>query len=388
MAEITFESLGIQSPLIQGLSENGITLPTPVQCQVIPAIQKGGDLAFQSETGTGKTFAYLLPLVQQIEDEAQKGGNERKEVRLVIAAPTHELASQIKTQVQMISAVKAALLIGGAPLKRQIEILKEKPAVIIGSASRLLELYHLKKLKLDGVHALVLDEVDRLLAPELRDDTAALIGLLKKAQLVANSATITKKTASILAEKHGREIETLFLPPEDVLRKRITHIAIFAEQRDKIATLRKLLSAEKPAKALIFTSRVDQVANITVKLKYHNVDCASLHAKTDKQERKATIDRFRSGKCPVLITSDLASRGLDIPGITHVIQMDLPSNDDFFVHRAGRTARAGKTGTNIVLGDAYEMRKYAALEKRLGITVYPKIIYKGRLEAPESIERE
>jgi len=178
----------------------------------------------------------------------------------------------------------------------------------------------------------------------------------------------------------------LFLPPEDVLRKRITHMAIFAEQRDKIETLRKLLVAEAPEKALIFTSRVDQVANITAKLKYHNFDCAGLHAKTDKQERKAAIDRFRSGKCPILVTSDLASRGLDIPNITYIIQMDFPSNEDFFIHRAGRTARAGKTGTNIVIGDEYEMRKYAALEKKLGFVVYPKALYGGKLVNPEEFK--
>ncbi|MCR5724156.1 MAG: DEAD/DEAH box helicase [Treponema sp.] len=388
MSDITFESLGIQETIVSRLQEAGITSPTAVQAQAIPVIFEGTSVAFQSETGTGKTFAYLLPLLQQLENDMTGDSQQKKDAKLIIAAPTHELASQIKTQVQMITTAKTALLIGGAPLKRQIETLKEKPQIVIGSASRLLELYHLKKLKLDGVHALVLDEVDRLLAPELRDDTASLVKLLGKAQLIANSATITKKTAAILAESHGSAVETLFLPPEDVLKKRITHIAVFAEQRNKIDTLRKILSAEKPAKALIFTSRVDQVANITVKLKYHNVECAGLHAKTDKQERKATIDRFRSGKCQILITSDLTSRGLDIPDITHVIQMDVPSNDDFFVHRAGRTARAGKTGVNIVIGDAYEMRKFASLEKRLGITVYPRILYKGKLTSPEPIETE
>ena len=107
-----------------------------------------------------------------------------------------------------------------------------------------------------------------------------------------------------------------------------------------------------------------------------------LHAKMDKQERKSAMDKFRSGKCKILVTSDLTSRGLDIPDISHVIQMDMPSNDDFFIHRAGRTARAGKTGINIVIGDEYEMQKYANLEKKLGLTVYPRILYKGKLVAP------
>ena len=236
----------------------------------------------------------------------------------------------------------------------------------------------------------MLDEADRLIAPELRDFTMELVNSVKKqVQLIAASATITKSAQKLLSASRIKadgssetEVETLFLPPEDVLKKRITHLAVFAERRDKIDTLRKVLLAEKPSKALIFTGKLDQVENIVSKLKYKGIECYGLHAKTEKTERKSIIDRFRSGKIKTLVTSDLASRGLDIPEISHVIQMDMPSNEDFFVHRAGRTARAGKTGTNIVIGDEYEMKNYARIEKKLGLTVYPKVLFKGKLTAP------
>ena len=166
----------------------------------------------------------------------------------------------------------------------------------------------------------------------------------------------------------------------------ITHYAIFAESRDKISTLKSLLLAENPEKALIFTSRADQVENIASKLQFKKIQCLSLHAKTDKKARKAAIDNFRNGKCKYLVTSDLASRGLDIQNVTHIIQMDLPSNEDFFVHRSGRTARAGKTGINIVIGDEYEMRKYASIEKKFKLTVYPKMLYIGKLVNPSDIQ--
>ena len=387
----SFSELKISEKYIENLKSHEITEPTAVQSQAIPEILEGKSLLFQSETGTGKTLAYLLPLFERIE----KQENPRKEARIVIIAPTIELASQIKTQVQMTTDSKAALLVGGAPIKRQIELLKEKPLIVIGGPARLLELFHLKKLRLDGVQAVVLDEADRLISPEIRDDTLDLINAMKKdVQLIAASATITGSTQKILQEtrvkKNGAtesDIETLFLPPEDVLRKRITHYALFAETRDKIDTLRKYLVAEKPAKALVFTSKLDQVANIVAKLRYKNIDCFGLTAKMDKTDRKSTIDRFRSGKIKLLVTSDLASRGLDIPNITHIIQMDLPSDEDFFVHRAGRTARAGKTGINMVIGDAYEMRKYAALEKKLKLVVYPRILYKGKLADPNEIQQ-
>jgi superfamily II DNA/RNA helicase len=217
----------------------------------------------------------------------------------------------------------------------------------------------------------------------------------KDIQLIAASATITKTTQKILQSTRIKQngttesdLKTLFLPPEDVLRKRITHLALFSETRNKIDTLRKLLLAENCGKALVFTSKLDQVANIVSKLKFKNIECAALTAKTEKTERKATIDRFRSGKIKILVTSDLVARGMDIPDITHVIQMDMPSDDDFFVHRAGRTARMGKTGINIVIGDAYEMRKYAAIEKKLKLVVYPRMLYKGKLIDPNILSEE
>jgi len=372
----TFAELEVNSEIIEKLNANEIITPSAVQAQAIPELSQGKSILFQSETGTGKTLAYLLPIT-------------KRNVKAIVLAPTIELASQIKTQAQMLG-LKSGLLVGGAPIKRQIETLKEKPQIIIGGPARILELYHLKKLKLNEFGVIVLDEVDRLLAPELRDETVAIIESLnsvnKDSQLIACSATITKSTEKILQNaKKGTEISTLFLPPEDVLRKRITHLAVFADRREKIDTLRKILIAEKPQKVLIFTSKIDQVANIVAKLKYKNVECEGLHAKTDKVLRKSIIDKFRSGKLKALITSDLASRGLDIPNITHIIQMDFPSNDDFFIHRAGRTARAGKTGINIVIGDEYEMRKYSFLEKKLKIVVNPRMLYKGKLVNPETV---
>ncbi len=383
----SFSELNIGEKYIERLSQANITQPTAVQSLAIPEIQQGTSLLFQSETGTGKTLAYLLPVIQKIEAE----DNPKKEVKLLIISPTIELASQIKGQVKIITDSKAALFVGGAPLKRQIETIKEKPLVAVGGPARLLELFHLKKLKLDAVETVVLDEADRLLSPEIRDETVELIKALKKdVQLIAASATITKSTQKILQDTRKKQngtttsdLKTLFLPPEDILRKKITHYAIYAESREKIDTLRKLLLAEKPQKALIFTSKINQVANIVSKLSFKKIECTGLHAKTEKTERKATIDRFRSGKISILVTSDLTSRGLDIPDVTHVIQMDLPSDDDFFIHRAGRTARAGKTGINIVIGDAYEMKKFALLEKKLKITVYPKMLYKGTLISPD-----
>lgn len=382
-----FLELKVDESIVSKLEEIGITEPTEVQKKIIPLISEGKNIMFQSETGTGKTFAYLLPLLSRL------NSTENRMARLMIASPTYELASQIKVQVQKISGIKCALLIGGAPISRQIELLKENPEIVIGGPARLLELIHLKKLKADGIETLVLDEADRLLSPELRDSTKCLMERLPKSvQLIGNSATVSKYTREILQKARNgilndeKENVILFvaLPMENVLRKQISHWAIFSERRDKIDTLRSFINAEKPKKLLVFTSKSDQIENIASKLRFKKIDCETLCGKTNKVDRKSAIDRFRSGKTKILITTDLASRGLDIEGITHVVQMDLPEKEDFFIHRAGRTARAGATGINCVIGDAWEMENYARLEKKLKITVFPKMLYKGNVVDPNS----
>lgn len=374
----TDNAFNLLSPsIITKLKEINITQPTKVQDKVIPFINEGKSIVFESETGTGKTYAYLLPLINNLEKTEDK-----TKVKILIAAPTFELASQINASAKLITQRKTALFIGGSPLKRQIETLKEKPEIVIGNPARLVELIRLKKLKVQDVNTIVFDECDRLLKKELIDDTRILKELVNKdCRIIALSATITKQVKDFF-----KDAETVIMPKEDILTKNITHWAFYAERRDKIETLRKILNAENYTKVLVFTSRIDQVSNIYTKLRYKNIDCMMLTAKADKKDRKAAIDRFRSGKTKILITSDLCTRGLDIPNISHVIQMDLPSDEDFFIHRSGRTGRAGQKGINIVIGDEYEMNQFAALEKKIGITVYPKEIYNGKIQAPKIYE--
>ena len=361
------------------LAAININQATEVQNQIIPVINQGKNILFESETGTGKTYAYLLPLINRLEEDENKD-----KVKILVLSPTFELASQINSQAKLITDRKTALFIGGAPIKRQIEMLKEKPQIVIGTCARLVELIHLKKLKISDLQAVVFDECDRLVKKESFEDTQALQECLpKEVQTIACSATVNKASRIFFAG-----MDNIIIPKENILKEKISHWAFYAETRDKIDLLRKFINAEKPEKALIFTSRSDQVENIYNKLTYKKIECACLHAKADKVARKAAFDRFRSGKIKILITSDLAARGLDIPDVSHIIQMDLPSDDDFFIHRCGRTARAGKKGINVVIGDAFEMRHFAALEKKLGITVYPKQIINGKVQKPVIEEEE
>lgn len=406
--EKTFAELGVEEKFVSRLEKIGITSPTSIQESVIPAVLRGEDAVFQSETGSGKTFAFLIPLLQRIKDDSSDG------VKIVIVSPTFELASQLKQAASSVTDLKCALLIGGAPLKRQIESLKEKPAIVAGTPARLLELVRLKKLKISDVRALVFDEADRLFSKEISSETVALAECFgRETQFIACSATISAKVekefSKVLEKVRGEDCRKfpsskIILPKESVLRDRIEHWAFFCERRDKIDFLRRLVFALKEnrkianntkhgekgggnngericPKILVFTNRADQVENIASKLKYKGMNCASLHARTKNQERQTMLAHFKNGKTPILVTSDLSSRGLDIADIEFVVQTDLPCDGDFFVHRAGRTARAGKRGVNIVLGDAYELRNLAALEKKLGIAIYPKELRGGKVVA-------
>ncbi len=408
----TFSGLSVRTELCAALESKKITEPTPVQEQVIPRIIAGENILFQSETGTGKTFCYLLPaFMKALEME----GNVTP--KILVLAPTHELASQIKGEAVSLAKdsglpVTAALCIGGAPLKRQIEMLKAKPTILVGGPARIIELIRLKKLKVHGIGMVVLDESDRMLAPEMRDLISEILSLMPaSAQYIACSATLSTHHASLLenmipqVEAHqqaeepaegGEEIAKtskkakkpykltlLTLPPEDVLKRKISHWAFYAEGRDKIDTLRRFLLAAKQEKVLVFTAVAGQVDMIVSKLQWSKIECAGLHAKMDKISRKKSIDDFRSGRSKVLVTSDLSARGLDIPDVTCVVQLDVNENKDFFIHRAGRTARAGKSGINAIFGDEKELRSLSRIEKSLGIVIYPKVIYSGRILAAD-----
>jgi len=385
-----FEELGCEATLTSALSALSITIPTAVQAAVLPSLYAGLPTLFRSETGTGKTLCYLLPAFRLASTRQDNGP------AVLIITPTHELASQIKQTAENLARqagldIECFLCIGGTSLSRQIEALKKKPALIIGGPARIIELIRLKKIKIHNLKMLVLDETDRLLSPELRDLTGELLSIMPKdIVFTACSATLGTNHQAILdrmitlTDQEGRTRHPDFveMPFEDVLRSRITHWAFFVQTRDKIDLLRSFLSAEKPERALVFTAATSQVDIIASKLRFRKVTCTSLHAGMDKQERKQALDDFRAGRTRILITSDLAARGLDISGITHIIQMDLPSDDDFFIHRAGRTGRAGKNGINAIFGDTKEMYRLARLEKKLKIIIYPRQLYKGAVVKP------
>jgi superfamily II DNA/RNA helicase len=419
----SFTSLGVDPFFIHRLSERNILKPTDIQKRVIPLLAAGENLIFRSATGTGKTFAYLLPLLQKLSGceagpagEAAPGGipagnppgktgGGKSGPLLLICAPTYELCSQIKGEADFLlrshaegagpgapgsfpggKAPPVSLIIGSAALSRQIETLKkDRPGVVVGNPGRLLVLARMGKLKFGSLKFLVLDEGDRLVADELAGETEELVKLISRARsragclMAACSATLAPKSRERLSALMGGGPRVVETEEQEILRDRIEHWAFFSEGRRKIDTLRSLLAALKPKKALIFSGGGGQPGIIVSRLQHSGIKAAGLYGDMDKKNRKEAITGFRSGKIPVLVSSDLAARGLDIPGITHVIALDVPHEEGPYIHRAGRTGRAGKRGVMATIGDGEEMHRLARLEKKMGITVYPKELYQGKV---------
>jgi superfamily II DNA/RNA helicase len=391
-----FEELGLSPALSSRLGERNIHRPTDIQARVIPELLAGRSLAFRSAPGTGKTFAYLLPLLQRLFPEAQDpprapgpGGPA-----VLILAPTFELCSQIKGEADFLlqdSPLRAGLLIGSANRGRQIEGLKkEKPALLVGNPGRILLLAGMGKLKFGALRSLVLDEGDRLAAEDLRAETRELLALIARSPsrpglaLVACSATLSAKSLGALGPFVdpflGKNPALVESEEREILRERIQHWAIWSEGRRKGETLRSFLAAVKPGKALVFTGRSRDAEHIASRLS--GLSAAALYGGMEKNRRRNAVGAFRQGKLRILVSSDLAARGLDIPDITHVIALDVPDDAEAYTHRAGRTGRAGKRGIMVSIGDELEMRRLALIEKRLGLRVYPKEIYRGRVLAP------
>jgi len=372
-----FNELGLRGSLIEGLAKQGIESPTEIQVKAIPMGLEGKDIIGESETGSGKTLAYLLPIFQKIDVTS-------KDIQAIILAPTHELAMQIHKQIELLSEnsgsnVKSTSIIGNVNIKRQLESLKEKPHIIVGSAGRILELITMKKLKSHGVKTIVIDEGDRMIDEDNIEGVKAIIKTtLRDRQIMIFSATISLKVVEI-AKTLMKDPEIIKVGDKSVINPNIEHIYFVVEQRDKLVLLRKLISATEPQKAIIFINKSDEVEITTSKLSYHGLKVEGIHGTSDKVNRKKAIEDFNEGKIQLLVASDLAARGLDIAGVTHIFNLDIPENSKDYLHRVGRTARMGRRGLALSIAVERELDLIKSYEKDFNIEILQMDIARGMI---------
>ena len=365
-----FSDLGLPEELLAALAPRNFKQPTAIQAAAIPRILAGGSMIGRAPTGTGKTLAYLLPLLARLD-----GGS--RAVQAVVLAPTYELAMQITNEArELISAgrlpVRVLGLIGGANITRQMEKLKEKPQLLVGSAGRLLELVRRGKLQLKQAGILVLDEFDRLLDDQNLQNTAELVRQLpprEQLQVLLFSATASHKALERAAFLGQPElVEIAEEPGLAANRRNLYRITPFREKAEVVRRLTRRLEIKR---GLVFIGRRYDVEKTLAQLRYEGLMVESLIGAGGKQERAHAVDAFRKGRARLLLATDVAARGLDIPDIDYVINLDVPESGEAYLHRAGRTARAGATGTVLTLADSKEAYKLEKLEKQLHIRLEP-----------------
>ncbi|MEK4031158.1 DEAD/DEAH box helicase [Pseudobacillus sp. FSL P4-0506] len=369
----TFSVLNTMKPFLQEAWEKaGFQSPTPIQEKAVPALLEGRDLIAESPTGTGKTLAYLLPLLEQVDPG-------KKAVQAVVLASSRELVMQISDEIrQWGGGITSAAFIGGANIKRQLEKLKKQPQVVAGTPGRIHELIQMKKLKMHEVRLLVLDEGDQLLVPEHMKGLEAIIkSTMKERQLALFSATMPEKTAAI-ARGWMKEPIMLTVGKEELPESQVDHFYFVCDRREKNVMVERIIRGFEPERVLAFIKDIGEVNVFSEKLAYKGFANGILHSELGKQERANALKRFREGKLTLLFATDVAARGLDIKGLSHVLQFDLPKDTIQYTHRAGRTGRSGQVGTVITLVTEREERDLKRMAKELGIQLVKKEFFKGK----------
>ena len=376
----TFDELGLDERLVEGLKKQGITEPTPIQADTIQLALENKDIVGQSPTGSGKTLAFLLPIFQRVDAG-------KRENQAIVLEPTHELVMQIENQAKLLSAnsgiaVTSAAVIGEVNITRQIEKLREKPNIIIGSAGRVLELIKRRKINAQTVRTIVIDEGDRMLDEHNLGTVREVIKTtLRDRQLMVFSATIGEKTLST-ARELMKDPQIVRIEERGKISPEIRHIYLVAEKRDKIEVLRKLAASIKPERAIVFINKSEELQLTAAKLKYHHLSACDISGSSSKEERKKALEGFRKGDIKLLVASDIAARGLDIKGVTHIFNLDLPENPKGYLHRAGRTGRMGEPGTVVSIVTEREVPFLRKCERELGIEIFQKEVYRGVIIDP------
>ena len=374
-----FSELGLSPEVLQAVCDAGYTIPTPIQEQAIPHIQRGRDVLGCAQTGTGKTASFVLPMI----DKLAAGRARARMPRSLILEPTRELATQVAAYFDVYGKhhrLAMALLIGGESFVDQERKLDRGVDVLIATPGRLLDLHGRGKILLSDVRFLVIDEADRMLDMGFIPDVERIVGLLPEPrQTLFFSATMPVEIRR-LADAFLRDpAEIAVTPPASPAATVVQSLAVVRPE-DKREALRRLIQSEDVKNALIFCNRKRDVDILFRSLNRHGFDAAALHGDMPQPKRTETLERFRKGEIRLLVASDVAARGLDIQGMSHVFCFDVPMHAEDYVHRIGRTGRAGRSGRSFMLAAPEDGRAVAAIVRLIGKEI-PSTVIPGIVEA-------
>ncbi len=373
---MSFESLELDPVLLHAVEELGFNRPTTIQSQVIPVAMEGRDVMASAPTGTGKTAAFLLPILQHMLDFPRRNPGP---ARALILTPTRELALQIEEQAKALAAhtyLKVASIIGGVKEEEHLPALEKTIDIVIATPGRLMQYIEDERFDSREIEVLVLDEADRMLDMGFIGDVDRIAAEARwRKQTMLFSATLEgnglEKFANDLLEDPARmEAE----PPRSE-RKKIQQLVYFADTLEhKFNLLKHLLQKEDVQKSIVFVKTRERLHELVGWLNSSGIDCAWLRGEMEQEKRVEALHRFRSGQVDILVATDVAARGIDLPNVSHVINYDMPRSADVYVHRIGRTGRAGKKGCAINLIEAHDVGMMERVERYTGDKMMRRVI--------------
>lgn len=364
----TFQSIGIQKNLIKGLTEMGITTPTLIQEKAIPyLLNPPVDLVGQAATGTGKTAAYGLPLLQQIRPGT-------KHIQGLILCPTRELGQQIAHQLfrftKYSDRIYTECVYGGAKIGPQIKALKRPTHILVATPGRLIELVQQKAVDLTWVRTIILDEADEMLSLGFREDLDHILSMIAR---VENkwlfSATLPEAVHQIIKMHLSAGAQLIRTNEKSGLNKKVEHQFVVCDEREKFFVLQQFLQSKRKQQGVVFCKTKETAKKVHQQLQASDFSVAALHGDRLQKDREKALRQFKKGDCEILVATDIAARGIHVDNLRFVVHFELPSKDEYYVHRSGRTGRGGKEGLSLTLCTSKELRQLRFLEKKMGVSL-------------------
>lgn len=369
----TFASLALAEPLLRAIKDSGYTTPTPIQAQAIPHVLLGGDVLAAAQTGTGKTAGFTLPILHQLLTNPLKKVVAGRP-RALILAPTRELAAQVEESVRLYSKhtkIRSLVIFGGVNINPQINALRQPIDIVVATPGRLLDHVGQKNIDLSGVETLVLDEADRMLDMGFIRDIRRILKLIpEKRQSLLFSATFSEEIRALAKSSLHAPIE-ISVAPRNTTSELITQELVQTEQRHKRDLVSHIIRQSGWHQVLVFCRTKHGANRLAEKLSKDGLSAAALHGNKSQAARTRALTGFKNGKVAVLVATDIAARGLDIDQLPYVINFELPQVAEDYVHRIGRTGRAGSEGRAISLVDASETRLLKAIERLIKRPISP-----------------
>lgn len=381
---ITFEDLGLSEAMLKALEQKGYGYPTTIQAEAIPPLLQWKDVIAKAPTGTGKTFAFGIPMIEHIDADCA-------DVQGLILAPTRELAIQIGDELRGLltyfSGIRVAVLYGGAGIGGQIRQMEKKPQIVVATPGRLMDHYNRKTIRLDKIQTVVLDEADRMLDMGFFKDVTRIIEKIKnRKNLGLFSATISQEVMTVSWMYQRDEVE-ITVEPKQEDRPDIDQYCLTCTPLEKAEMALRLMRTQGYERVMIFCNTKHMCQRLCDEYQRAGLDCDCLHGDIRQSQREKTMQRYRAGKLPVLIATDVASRGIDVDDVECVINYDIPEENEYYVHRIGRTGRAKRKGTAwSMVSNFPEKAKLDEIAKFSNYRIQPMVLNADGTLTPEEVK--